>query len=94
MTASFVERLECARCGTTQDPGALANLCPSCAGPFLVRYDLARVRAAADRGSLGGRDQTMWRYRELLPIDGAPVTLGENMTPLQRLLDEHAKQAF
>ncbi len=52
--------------------------------PLWVRYDLESVAAAADRSALPDRDPTMWRYRELLPVeaDDNVVSLGEGMTPL------------
>jgi len=52
--------------------------------PLWVRYDLDAVRRACPRDSLHGRPATMWRYRELLPVEpGQPlVSLGEALTPL------------
>jgi threonine synthase len=52
--------------------------------PLLVRYDLQGVRAAVARDDLAVRPASMWRYRELLPVedDDAIVSLGETMTPL------------
>src|SRR5207253_8626861 len=52
--------------------------------PLWVRYDLARVRQALTPAQLAGREPSLWRYRELLPLplDESPVTLGEGMTPL------------
>jgi threonine synthase len=49
-----------------------------------VRYDLDAVRAGAHRDDLAERPHTMWRYRELLPVDddAAIVSLGETMTPI------------
>ncbi len=76
--------LECAKCGGRADPSVLVNLCPACAGPFLVRYDLERVRQTTSRESLAGRERSLWRYGELLPVTGTPVTLGEGTTPLLR----------
>jgi threonine synthase len=70
-------------CGAeTLDPRAVHHLC-TCGAPLLARYDLDRARAWS-RDSLAGREPTMWRYRELLPLfDGeTPVTLGEGFTPL------------
>lgn len=54
--------------------------------PLWVRYDLEAVGRAVDPETIAGREPTLWRYRELLPLpDGAdPVTLGEGMTPLLR----------
>ena len=52
--------------------------------PLLAQYDLS---ATWDRNSLKGRPLNMWRYREVLPIerDEHIVSLGEGMTPLQKL---------
>ena len=52
--------------------------------PLWVRYDLDAVGRAVDPETIAGREPTLWRYRELLPLpDGAEaVTLGEGMTPL------------
>jgi threonine synthase len=59
------------------------HLCPKCGMPLLARYDLSAARAWK-RESLAGREASMWRYRELMPLfDGEqPVSLGEGWTPL------------
>jgi threonine synthase len=59
------------------------HLCPNCGMPLLARYDLAAA-AAWRKESLVGREASMWRYRELMPLfDGEqPVSLGEGWTPL------------
>jgi len=64
------------------DPRGRHNLC-ACGAPLLARYDLASARAW-DRNSLRGREASMWRYRELMPVfaDETPVSLGEGFTPL------------
>src|SRR6478735_4687820 len=51
--------------------------------PLLARYDLGAARAWK-KTSLAGREASMWRYRELMPLfDGEqPVSLGEGWTPL------------
>ncbi len=81
---SYLSHLECPRCGHTQSPDQVTNLCPQCGGPFLVRYDLEAARSAWDRDSLKGRPATLWRYKELLPVrdERNIVSLGEGMTPL------------
>lgn len=45
---------------------------------MLARYDLREMLLAPVRA----RDRGMWRYRELLPVAGARVSLGEPETPL------------
>ena len=80
---SFVTHLECARCGKAADATKLANLCPVDGGPYLVRYDLDRLRSVP-RSMLAGRQASLWRYRELLPMDDPNniVSLGEGNTPI------------
>ena len=81
---SFFTHLECSvPCGAPRrDPRERHFLC-TCGAPLLARYDLDKARGWS-RDSLAGREPTMWRYRELLPLfDGEqPVTLGEGFTPL------------
>ena len=81
---SLFSHLECsAPCGAgPYDPHVEQHLC-TCGAPLLARYDLEGARAWT-RESLAGRESTMWRYRELMPLfDGeTPVTLGEGWTPL------------
>jgi threonine synthase len=54
--------------------------------PLWVRYDLDAVGRALKKEMLRDREPTLWRYRELLPVDSddAVVSLGETMTPLLR----------
>ncbi|MSO30316.1 MAG: threonine synthase [Acidobacteria bacterium] len=84
MPHSYFTHLECSvPCGAPAlDPRGRHHLC-SCGAPLLARYDLQRARAWP-RDSLAGREPTMWRYREMMPIfDGEePITLGEGFTPL------------
>jgi threonine synthase len=80
----YFTHLECSvPCGApTLDPREKHFLC-QCGAPLLARYDLDAARAWT-RDSLAGREPTMWRYRELMPLfDGeTPVSLGEGFTPL------------
>jgi threonine synthase len=78
----FVTHLESALDGTRLEAGRVQTVHEG--RPLWVRYDLAAVRAAVRPADLAGRPPSLWRYRELLPLplDQAPVTLGEGMTPL------------
>jgi threonine synthase len=82
---SYFSHLECSvPCNDERyDPRVEQHLCPSCGMPLLARYDLNAAKAWK-KESLGGREATMWRYRELMPLfDGEqPLTLGEGWTPL------------
>jgi threonine synthase len=80
---TFVSHLECSLTGERYPPDQLHGL--SRAGrPLLVRYDLDGVRRALPRAALDARPQTLWRYRELLPVRHPQnvVSLGEVVTPL------------
>jgi threonine synthase len=81
---SFVTHLSCPRCGDACDHRVPRNLCPACGSPLLVDYDLDAVRLAVSREDIAGRRTSMWRYRELLPVEDPAnvVSLGEGFTPL------------
>jgi threonine synthase len=83
---THLTHLECSLCGKTYDADRLQNLCPDCRRPLLARYDLEGVRRALRPEDLSGREQTLWRYREVLPVreDRHVLTLGEGFTPLVR----------
>src|SRR5271165_7470102 len=79
-----VRGLTCRPCGKTYAKEAL-NFCTDDFGPLEVDYDYTAIRAALSRATIAPRPDTMWRYRELLPIDGEP-TVGPQVggTPLVR----------
>ena len=80
---TFVTHLECSLTGERYRADTLQTL--SKAGrPLLVRYDLEGIRRALSREALAARPQTLWRYRELLPVRRPEnvLSLGEAVTPL------------
>jgi threonine synthase len=80
----FLQGFECHACGTRVEPRAGNPVCPSCGQPLVARYDLAAVRQAVPRDSLGRYGSDLWRYRAVLPFaaDFPAVRLGEGGTPL------------
>jgi threonine synthase len=78
----FVSHLEGSIDGARLPAGQVASTHQG--RPILVRYDLAAVGQAVSPRALALRDQTLWRYRELLPYQDESqfVSLGERMTPL------------
>jgi threonine synthase len=80
---SFAREIVCSRCDRRFPLTQLLNLC-DCGAPLLVRYDLRAAAAALTKSALSGRVSTLWRYRELLPLqdDGNLVSLGEGFTPM------------
>jgi threonine synthase len=76
--------LRCRLCGK-QYPKEALNFCTDDFGPLEVEYDYAAVGRQLTRATIQARPRTMWRYRELLPIDGEPtVGLHVGCTPLIR----------
>src|SRR6202011_3112042 len=68
----FVRCLKCRLCGKTY-PKEPLNFCTDDFGPLEVDYDYAAVAEVLSRGKIELRPFNMWRYRELLPIDGEPT---------------------
>jgi threonine synthase len=75
--------LDCTRCDRRYPPGQLLNLC-ECGGPLFARYDLERAAHDMRPGHLALRAPNLWRYREVLPVEGPDdrISLGEGFTPL------------
>ncbi|MFI5181994.1 MAG: threonine synthase [Thermoanaerobaculia bacterium] len=84
MSFSFLHHLSCTKCGKTYEATRLLNVCPEsgCGGSLFADYDLATL----SKGDTAGRDQTIWRWHELMPARRPEeiVTLGEGGTPLLR----------
>ncbi len=82
--SELVSGLKCRLCGKLYPKEAL-NFCTDDFGPLEVAYDYEAVGATLTRQAITSRPRNMWRYRELLPVDGAP-TVGRHVggTPLIR----------
>jgi len=81
---SLVKGLKCRECGNAYDK-APTHVCEFCFGPLEVDYDYAAIGKVLTRAKIESRPHTMWRYAELLPIDGPPaVGQATGMTPLVR----------
>jgi threonine synthase len=76
--------LECTRCSATYDARQLHRLSPCCEKPLYPRYDLAALRGTFTPDALRGREASLWRYAEVLPVadPAMRLTLGEGWTPL------------
>ena len=81
---SYFTHLECSRCAQSYDPNIPQNLCTKCGKPLFPRYALDKIAQTWDKSSLSGREPSMWRYAELLPVIDSRhiVSLNESMTPL------------
>ena len=76
--------LQCTLCKTPFPTEAL-YVCDRCLGPLEVTYDRDAIRKTLTRELIASRPPNLWRYRELLPIEGDPRTgLESGYTPLVR----------
>jgi len=81
---SFVKGLRCRECAR-EYPAKLQTGCEECYGPLEVDYDYDLIRHEIDPETISRRQKTIWRYRELLPLEQEPVIgLGTGFTPLVR----------
>src|SRR6185295_2828076 len=81
---SYVTGLRCRECGQAY-PEEPLHVCETCFGPLEVVYDYDRVRATMSREKIESRPRNLWRYAELLPLNGEPrIGLHSGFTPLVR----------
>jgi threonine synthase len=81
---SFVKGLQCRECGQ-EFPKKPLHVCDTCFGPLEIVYDYDGIKKSISREKIAHRATNLWRYRELLPIDGEPqVGLHSGFTPLIR----------
>jgi len=81
---SFVTGLQCRECGQSY-PQEPLHVCETCFGPVEIQYDYEQIKRSISREKIAMREHNLWRYRELLPIDGEPrVGLYSGFTPLVR----------
>ena len=84
---------ECSRCGEILPCECALTICPKCSGALLFRYNLPQVAEQVSKGILKKREDTFWKFIELLPLSSpeSVVSLGEPYTPLLRLQDSCCK---
>ncbi len=81
---TYIRGLKCRECGRSY-PAEAIHVCEYCFGPLEVDYDYAAIRASISRESIAAGPRSIWRYRDLLPVDGEKVIdIGSGYTPLVR----------
>lgn len=81
-SSPYFTHLKCRECGRPYDKKAI-HICEFDFGPLEAAYDYDAIRAVLTRAKIESRPHSMWRYRELLPIDGPPTVGCEvGFTPL------------
>jgi threonine synthase len=80
----YFSNLKCRECGKLYPKQAI-HVCDFDFGPLEAAYDYTAIGHALTREVIESRPQSMWRYRELLPIDSEPtVGCQVGFTPLVR----------
>jgi threonine synthase len=79
---SFVLGLKCKECGR-EYPKKPIYVCEYCFGPLEVVYDYKKIKQSLTKEKIEGRRKTLWRYKELLPVEEEPICgLNSGFTPL------------
>lgn len=81
---TYVKGLKCRECGREYSKKPV-NICEFCFGPLEVVFEYEEIRKVFNRDVVTARPHNMWRYHELLPLDGEP-SVGHDVgfTPLIR----------
>ena len=78
----FVLGLKCKECGR-EYPKKPIYVCEYCFGPLEVVYDYKKIKQSLTKEKIEERRKTLWRYKELLPVDEEPICgLNSGFTPL------------
>jgi threonine synthase len=82
MGKEFFSNLKCRECGRLYKKEAV-HVCEYDFGPLEADYNYEYIKHSISRSVIESRPANLWRYRELLPIDGDPtVGLNTGFTPL------------
>lgn len=83
---AVILELRCPLCNRSYSSESVQYTCPTCGsvGTLEVLYDYAALKAQLDRDALRSGEQSMWRYKALLPIgiDAVVPPLRVGMTPV------------
>ncbi len=84
----FSKAAECSKCGENFPCNEVLTVCTKCGGALLFQYDLAQVAEKTSKSVLHEREDTFWKFNELLPLLSLEsiVSLGEPYTPVLRFL--------
>ncbi len=84
MSGEKLKGLKCRECGRHYDAAPI-HVCEFCFGPLEVDYRYDVLKSIVTRDSIAAGPPSMWRYRDLLPVEGeAAVGHHVGFTPLIR----------
>ncbi|HEX8524480.1 MAG TPA: threonine synthase [Tepidisphaeraceae bacterium] len=87
---SYVLGLKCKECGH-RVPVSPVHVCEQCFGPYEVEYDYAKMKGKVTRESIAKGPKSLWRYKDLLPVEKPVTGFHSGFTPLKRA-DRLAKE--
>lgn len=77
-----VKGLKCRECAREYSKEPI-HVCEYCFGPLEVEYDYEAIKESMSRETIESGPRSLWRYLDLLPIDGQPTDgLNSGFTPL------------
>ena len=79
-----MKALVCRECGK-EYPTVAMHVCEMCFGPLEVKYNYEDIRSVISRARIEQGPRSMWRYIDLLPVEGA-ASVGPHagFTPMVR----------
>lgn len=80
---SYVVGLRCKECGH-RVPISPVHVCESCFGPYEVEYDYQAMKGKVTREAIARGPASLWRYKDLLPVDQPVTGFHSGFTPLKR----------
>ncbi len=78
---SYARALRCRKCGQ-EYPLKAMSLCEFCLSPLEVTYDYQAMAKAVTREKIAAGPRSMWRYRDMLPVESQEIDIGTGFTPL------------
>ncbi len=78
---SYVKALRCKECGT-EYPLTPRTVCDHDFGPVEVVYDYEAMKGNVTRESIEAGPNSLWRYKDLLPVDEIATGFHSGYTPL------------
>ncbi len=87
---SYVLGLKCKEC-SHRVPVSPVHVCEQCFGPYEVEYDYAAMKGKVTRASIEKGPKSLWRYKDLLPVEKPVTGFHSGFTPLRKA-DRLAKE--
>jgi threonine synthase len=82
-TTTAAKGLACKECGAEYELKPV-HICEFCFGPLEVQYDYEYLKTFVTRERIQSGPNSIWRYKDLLPVANDPIDVGTGMTPLVR----------